>query len=74
MKNSKIRKKLYAEQSEAKIIQKIKEGRKKLNFGASKNGVGGAGPPLPLTPTPPRIRTWSPEVSNMEKQQFSYSD
>ena len=51
MKNSKIRKKLYAKQREAKKYRKIKESPKKLNFGASKprvgGGGGGAGPRAP---------------------------
>ena len=52
MKNSKIRKKLYAEWSETKKYRKIKEGPKKLNFGASKPGVGGPRPQGPPGSTP----------------------
>ena len=45
MKYGQIWKKKYAERSEAKKKYiKIKRGPKKLNFGASKPGVGGAGP------------------------------
>ena len=44
MKNIKIRKKLYTEQSKAKKYRKMKEGLKKLKFMASKTGVGGPGP------------------------------
>ena len=51
MKYGQISMKKYAEQSEAKKKYiKIKRGPKKLNFGASKPGVGGGpgpwGPPL----------------------------
>ena len=52
MKNSQIRKKFYADRSEAKKkYRNIKEGPKNLNFGASKPGVKGGtrtpGPPPP---------------------------
>ena len=40
--------KKYAEGSKAKKYRKIKGGCQKLNFGASKPGVGGARAPLDL--------------------------